>query len=225
MKTGSDKAPVKNYFYLHNYYSIIITERKIILKFMIISISGAQGSGKSTMAKKLALDLNWPRYYMGELRRNAALKRGMTLAEYNKLGEKDPATDKEVDFYQKELGEKEDNFIIEGRTSWYFIPHSFKIYIDVELKIGSERIWNHLQKDNKRNEDTNLNSLEDVIVSLKNRLESDRKRYLKYYNIDVHNKNHYDFVIDTSNLNIEEVYSLIYQRIKKELEKNNYLTD
>jgi CMP/dCMP kinase len=186
---------------------------------MIISISGAQGSGKSTMAKKLSLDLNWPRYYMGALRRQAALKRGITLAEYNALGEKDPKTDTEVDIYQKELGQKEDNFIIEGRTSWYFIPHSFKIYIDVKLEIGAERIWQHLQKDNKRNEDNNLNSLEDVIVSLKNRLESDRKRYLKYYNIDVNDKNHYDFIVDTSNLNIEEVYSLIYNKIKKELEK------
>ncbi len=192
---------------------------------MIISISGAQGSGKSTMAKKLATDLNWPRYYIGELRRNAALKRGMTLAEYNILGEKDPKTDTEVDIYQKKLGEKEDNFIIEGRTSWHFIPHSFKIYIDVEMEIGAERIWKHLQKDNKRNEDSNLNELEDVVESLKNRLESDRKRYLKYYNIDVHNQKHYDFIIDTSKLTIEKAYSLIYKRVKKELKKDNLLTE
>ncbi len=184
---------------------------------MIISISGAQGSGKSTIAKKLASKLNWPHYYMGYLRRQAALKRNMTLAEYNTLGERDPKTDTEVDMYQKELGEKEDNFIIEGRTSWYFIPHSFKIYVDVKTEIGAKRIWQHLQKDNKRNEDNNLNSLNDVIDSVDRRQKSDTKRYLKYYNIDVHNKNHYDFIIDTSDLSIDEVFSQIYNRVKKEI--------
>jgi cytidylate kinase len=42
-----------------------------------------------------------------------AKQRGLTLAEYNQLGETDPETDKEVDQYQRELGEKKDNFIIE----------------------------------------------------------------------------------------------------------------
>ncbi|NCN22449.1 AAA family ATPase, partial [Candidatus Falkowbacteria bacterium] len=64
---------------------------------MIITFSGAAGSGKSTIAQKLADNLKWPRYYMGGLRREAAKKRGLTLAEYNELGEKDPKTDMEVD--------------------------------------------------------------------------------------------------------------------------------
>ncbi len=189
---------------------------------MIISISGAQGSGKSTIAKKLASQLNWPRYYMGALRRQAALKRGMTLAEYNKLGEKDIETDKEVDEYQKTLGQDEDNFIIEGRTSWYFIPHSFKIYLDVQLAIGAQRIWGHLQTDNQRNEDNNLNSLEEMINSLKRRQISDQKRYLKYYQINVHDKKHYDFVLDTSHLNIDQVFNLVSKRVSQELKKKKH---
>jgi CMP/dCMP kinase len=108
---------------------------------MIISFSGAEGAGKSTIAKMLAEKLNWPRYYMGGLRRQKAKERGLTLAQYNELGEKDPATDREVDEYQKELGEKEDNFIIEGRTSWYFIPHSIKIYLDVNDEEGAKRVY------------------------------------------------------------------------------------
>lgn len=61
-------------------------------------------------------------------------KRGMTLAEYNKLGETDPSTDIEVDEYQKKLGETEDNFIIEGRTSWHFIPHSLKFLLMLVMR-------------------------------------------------------------------------------------------
>lgn len=182
---------------------------------MIISLSGAQGSGKSTIAKKLAKHLNWPRYYIGGIRRKIAQERGLTLAEYNKLGESDPSTDLEIDDYQKELGKKEDNFIIEGRTSWYFIPHSFKIYLDVEEKEGAKRILEHLQEDNERNEDKGLIDKEAMLKSLAKRAKSDAYRYRKYYNIDVHDKNHYDFVLDTTDLNIDEVFKHVMGEIKK----------
>jgi cytidylate kinase len=129
---------------------------------MIISISGAEGSGKSTIAKMLAEKLGWPRYYIGGIRREKAKERGLTLEEYNKLGETDPSTDLEVDEYQKKLGETQDNFIIEGRTSWHFIPHSFKIFLDVSFEEGARRIWGNLQKDSSRNEGNNLKSYEDV---------------------------------------------------------------
>ncbi|MCK9438983.1 MAG: cytidylate kinase family protein [Patescibacteria group bacterium] len=186
---------------------------------MIISISGFHGSGKSTIAEMLAKKLNWPRYYMGGLRREAALKRGMTLAEYNKLGETDPSTDLEVDNYQKELGQIKDNFIIEGRTSWHFIPHSLKIYINVDHKIGAERIFKSLQKKNNRNEDNNLNTLEDVIKSVEERYKSDKLRYKKYFNIDVYDLKNYDFVINTDKISIDQVFENVYSFIKKELEK------
>lgn len=186
---------------------------------MIISISGSHGSGKSTIAKMIAEKLNWPRYYMGGLRREAALKRGMTLAEYNKLGEIDPLTDLEVDNYQKQLGETEDNFVIEGRTSWHFIPQSLKIYIGVDQKIGAERIFKNLKQENDRNEDKDLNSIEDVLKSLEERYKSDKLRYKKYFNIDVYDLKNYDFVVNTDKMNINEVFETVYSFVNKSLEK------
>lgn len=186
---------------------------------MIISISGPGGSGKSTIAKILAEKLGWPRYYIGGMRREAAQKRGMTLAEYNKLGETDPSTDLEVDKYQEELGRREDNFVIEGRTSWYFIPHSLKIYVDVDQKIGAERIFSDLQKNGSRNEDVELRSVEEVLESMKKRHASDVVRYEKYFGIDVFNPNNYDFVVDTSNLTKEESFSKVYEFVKKKLQE------
>ncbi len=185
---------------------------------MIISLSGAPGSGKSTIAKMLSAELAWPRYYIGGLRREAALKRGLTLAEYNKLGETDPATDKEVDEYQRELGQKEDNFVIEGRTSWYLIPHSLKIYLDVSLEEGARRIFGSLQKSNDRNEGNNLNSVEAVVESNKKRIASDNARYRKYYDIDVYDFKNYDFYLDTTNLTPDEVFQSVYSFVKNNLD-------
>ncbi len=185
---------------------------------MIISLSGAHGSGKSTIAQKLSEKLGWPRYYMGGLRREAAKKRGMTLMEYNKLGESDPSTDKEVDEYQKELGKTEDNFVIEGRTSWFLIPQSLKIYLDVDEEEGNKRVFGHLQQKNERNEDRDIESIDDVKESLRRRLASDRLRYKKYYNIDVNDVKNYDFYLDTTNLTADEVFQSVYNFVLKNLD-------
>jgi len=184
---------------------------------MIITINGTAGSGKSTIAKMLAKKLGWPRYYIGGIRRQKAKERGMTLAEYNKLGETDFATDSEVDQYQKKLGETKDNFIIEGRTSWYFIPHAIKIYFKVDEQGGAQRVFNELKKSNKRNEDKNLKTFNNVLTSHRQRKQSDIKRYKKYYNIDVYDKSHYDYVIDTTKLNKKQVFVKVYEYIKSQL--------
>ncbi|PIR95253.1 hypothetical protein COT93_03305 [Candidatus Falkowbacteria bacterium CG10_big_fil_rev_8_21_14_0_10_37_18] len=185
---------------------------------MIISFSGALGSGKSTIAQMLASKLKWPRYYIGGLRREAAKKQGLTLAEYNKLGETDIATDKEVDEYQSELGKIEDNFVIEGRTSWHFIPQSLKIYLDVSLEEGAKRIFANLQQKNNRNEDEGLNTWQDVLASNKARIASDKIRYRKYYGIDVYDPKNFDFYLDTTKLGPEEVFQAVYARVKEYLD-------
>ncbi len=172
---------------------------------MIISIGGAPGAGKSTVARLLAERLGYKRYSIGTLRREMARKRGMTLEEYNALGEKDPSTDIEVDAYQKKLAETEDNFVIDGRTSWHFIPDSFKVYLTVEERAGAERIFSELQKDDKRNEGKHLTSVEAVIESNRERVTSDKKRYAKYYGIDAYDTANYDLIIDTTKKTPSEV--------------------
>lgn len=186
---------------------------------MIISVSGAPGSGKSTFARRLAEVLDWPRYYIGGIRREQAAKRGLSLAEYNKLGETDPATDREVDDYQRELGLTEDNFVIEGRTSWFFIPQSLKIYLDVNEDEGARRIFSDLQHNSKRNEDNDLKSVEAVKESTKRRLESDNLRYKQYYGIEAYNPSNYDFYFDTTGISPDEVFLRVYEFIKARLDK------
>ncbi|MFA5131676.1 MAG: AAA family ATPase [Patescibacteria group bacterium] len=188
---------------------------------MIISLSGAPGSGKSTIAQMLAEKYGWPRYYMGGLRREAAKKRGMTLAEYNKLGESDPMTDQEVDYYQRDLGQAEDNFIIEGRTSWHFIPQSLKIYLDVSPEAGAKRIFGNLQRKNDRNEDKGLNTWQDVQKSNSERLESDRTRYKQYYGIEVYDHANYDYYLDTTEMSPQAVFQAVSEYVAASLDKRN----
>lgn len=184
---------------------------------MIITITGEPGSGKSTIGKKLAQKLDYKHYYIGQIRRDAAKKRNMTLAEYNKYGEIHPETDTEVDDYQKNLGIKEDNFVIEGRTSWFLIPHAIKIYVTVNPKEGAKRVFKELQADNSRNEDHALLTIEDVLRSHEEREASDKLRYQKYYQKNCSDKNNFDLVLDTTTLSRDKAFKLVWDYIRKKI--------
>jgi len=181
---------------------------------MIISFNGSEGSGKSGIAKRLAARLGWPYYDIGGLRRTMAAEKGLTLEEYNKLGETDPSTDLEVDNYQTSLGRTNDNFVIVGRTSWHFIPQSLKIFLTTRLEVGAERIFKDLAT---RNEGKNLKTLEDLIASLRRRTESDIYRYQKYFSIDVFNLENFDWILDTSDLTEDEVYEQVFGFVQRKL--------
>jgi CMP/dCMP kinase len=182
---------------------------------MIITISGTPGSGKSTIANILAEKLKFERIYVGGIRRDLAKSKNMTLEQLNKYALKNPETDVDVD---KEAAKKAREFnslkkdvIVEGRVHFHFIPESIKLYIDVDFEEGAKRIWKDMQNKKikeKRNED-NINSFEEMKESLKKRIENDKQRYLKYYNIDCYDKNNYDLIIDTTNITPNEAVEQI----------------
>jgi len=174
---------------------------------MRITISGYPGSGKSTVAKWLAKRLKLKYYGAGKMRREIAKEKGMSLAEFNKLGEKADWTDRMVDDFQKKLAKK-DNFIADGRLSWHFIPNSIKIFLKVDPKIGAKRIFKE-----KRAEER-YSSVEDEIKSLKERLKSDVRRYKKHYGLsNIYALKNYDIIIDTSDMPISEMNRAVERAI------------
>lgn len=184
---------------------------------MIISFNGDEGSGKSTVAKLVSAELKYPRYYMGQIFRDMAAKRNMTLVEYLKLGETDSSVDKEVDDYLIDLSKNESDFVIESRTAWHFIPNSIKIYLQVDEKEGAKRVFEELQKENQRNEVAGEFSLEDILKKIQERRATDDVRYKKYYNINIRDEKNYDFVLDTTNLSKEAVFEKVMEFISLKL--------
>ncbi len=167
---------------------------------MIITLSGKAGSGKSTVAKELAKKLKLRHYSVGDLMRGMAKVKGISLLELGRKAEKDKKIDKELDERQIELGKKENNFVIDGRLTAFFIPKAdFKVFLDCDDKVRAKRILKEGRKDEKNK------NLKETIKDIKKREESERKRYGRYYNVDYYNKSLYDMIIDTSFMAVEEV--------------------
>lgn len=175
---------------------------------MRIVISGTAGSGKTTVARELAKRLNYKHYSAGDFFGEIAIKKGIDLMELSRLAESEPAIDKEVDEMQRALNKK-DNFVIDSRLGAYFIPKSIKVFLDAELKTRAKRIMGEKRGDEKSK------SLKETIRSIKKREESENKRYKEYYGYNCYDRTVFDLVMDTTDIDAEEVAEKIMAFVKK----------
>ncbi len=181
---------------------------------MILTISGVPGSGKTSVAKILAERLKMPFYSIGGLRGKMAEERGISIDELNKIGEKDPMTDTTVDEYQRKLGETSDNFVIEGRLSWHFIPKSFKIFLSCDPDESAKRIFSS-RKAGERPDEQAYATWEEARRELDERTASDVRRYGSIYGLDYRNPSNYDLIVDTTKkTGPEDTAETILQELK-----------
>jgi CMP/dCMP kinase len=178
---------------------------------MIITIAGDAGSGKSTVAKLVAKKLRFRHYSVGDLMRQIARKRNLTLLQVSRLAEKSRDIDEELDGMQEDLGRNEDRIILDSRLGWHFIPHSFRIFLKVGISEGARRIFS----DRRKGEDENT-TLAGTIANIRKRKTSELKRYKKYYGINPYSMKHYNLVIDTTKSTPEKTAAAIINALKKQ---------
>lgn len=182
---------------------------KTTKKPVVICISGMAGSGKSTVAKKLA-ERYGLRYYSGgeALKELAAekghkpFKRGWWESEegirFIKEREDDPKFDEAVDKKLMELAQQ-GNVILDSWTMPWLLKEGFKIWLEASLQKRAERIA-------KRDKIT----VQEALEAIKRKEEGTKTIYKKLYGFDLGKDfSPFHFILDTDNLVTEEVFQVL----------------
>ena len=178
---------------------------------MRITISGKPGAGKTTIAKLLAKKLKLKYIEMGKIAQGIALKRRLTIGELMQKARVDPSIDEEIDAAQKNVGKTQDNFIIDGRISFFFIPDAIHVFLDVDERVAAERIF----KKKREPDEPQYKSVEDVQKDIHERLLANQEQYLKYYGVDYLDQKKYRIILDTTNKTKQEIVKELLERISK----------
>ena len=178
---------------------------------MIVTISGRPGSGKSVVASKVADALGLRHVSAGDFMRQMAEERGVSILELSRLAEEDPAIDAEIDGRTMLLAASADDFVLDARLGWHFVPWSFKVFLEVSPQVAAERIFRARRDTEQENVD-----LETTMRAVEHRARSEAQRYKEYYGLDYTDQSHYDLVVNTSALNIEQVVARVLAGYREE---------
>lgn len=175
---------------------------------MNITITGDIGSGKSTVAKRVAELLGMDVIETGELYRKYSKEKGVDVLTQNKS--EDWSIDKKIDSDIERVGRERDNVIVVSRLAWHFIPNAIHIYLVVNPILAAKRIT-----ENKERVGESHNNWVETYWYNKERKTLELNRYRDMYGLDDpsgYTKS--DIVIVIGKNDVEAVANCIVQSIQ-----------
>ncbi len=173
-----------------------------------VTISGAPGSGTSTLVSKIVESTGWSSLNGGEVFRNEAKRRNMSVHEFSELCKSNLDVDRSLDSLLKEAMIRTNGpDIIESRLSGWWAH---------ELEIDCNRIWIHTSDEERalRIQKREGGDFSDRLNQSKRRQDADKERYMALYNINLDNMSPYTFVVDADQLSAEEVFSIVIKHLE-----------
>lgn len=174
---------------------------------MRITISGPPGSGKTTVCGKLSETLGLKAVVFGQVFRQLAAEKGLTLVELGKLAEQDPQIDADIDAKIVETARNSPDIILESRLSAYMLTRNgipaLRVFLEASPEVRFARIGIREEKE-----------LQHAIEETNARQASEAKRYKMYYDIDINDLSVYDLIINTDNLTPDEVLQKILDAVR-----------
>lgn len=165
---------------------------------MLITVSGLPGSGTTTVSNLLAKHYGMEVISAGEVFRTLAKERGVSLAEFGELAEKDDSIDIQIDKRQQEIAATRDHIILEGRLAGHMAPRALKVWLKAPVEVRVQRIVGR--------EST---SFEQAMKETLEREASEALRYREIHGIDIYDLSVYDLVIDSNRWNQFQIVHIL----------------
>jgi len=165
-----------------------------------IAISGKSGCGNTTVSKMVAsaLDLHFINFTF----RSLAEEHNMDLKTVLELAAKDDYWDKEIDTRQVKYANESNGCVLGSRLAiWMLKEADLKVYLNAEEQTRVDRIV-------KREG----GSMSEVAAFTAERDRQDRERYLRIYGIDTNDYSFADLLIETDNINPQQITDLIISK-------------
>lgn len=169
-----------------------------------ITISGHPGSGTSTLVSKLSEKYQWTTINGGQVFRDEASRRGLSLSDFGKLCSKDEAVDRELDNTLKTIIQENVIDIVESRLAGWWA---------YRLDSKCIRLWLQVSDEERAKR---VSSRENITFDLAfkenyERTNRDSKRYMKMYGIDPEQPEPYTHVVDATDIGTDEVFSRVVE--------------
>lgn len=190
----------------------------------IITISGKPGSGKSSTADRVAELLGYTRYSAGDFVRATLQKKKLSLKQFNQQALTDHTVDSIIDAYLRKLREQSD-IVIDSRLGFYWIPESFKVYLDLDIDVATARIFKDQTGNSNRSVEESANhSIQDVQKHVRARVNTEMRRFKSMYGVNPYDTSHYDLIINTARHSPQTVALHIFDQYKQWQKSENWVS-
>lgn len=167
-------------------------------RVVVIAISGLHGAGKTTVARALAKKFGLRYVCAGTIFRQLAKENGMTLEEFSRYAERNPAIDRLIDERTVAAAEEGDVLIDARLAGWMAKQADLKILLTAPLEVRVRRIARRERR-----------SYREVLKETVRREESEARRFRRLYRINVNDLSPFDLIVNNKNLAAEETTRLL----------------
>ena len=181
------------------------------MKGPVITVGGPHGTGKSTYASALATALGLRYVCAGELFRELAKEKKLSLEKLSELAAKDPAIDKMID--ERTKGEAKDGGVVIDAQLGAWMARDLadvKVFIQAPDRVRFKRIA-------ERDRISVASARRETLA----REEIQKRRYKKYYGINVDDLSIYDLKFNAGLFPLEKMKKIVIDNVRNFLAKKS----